>query len=203
MLPPPLLSSASVCVCVWWGLFPTEHVHIPLKPNSINTGYLFTANPQGGNAASREARQPPGQETCLLHDLGCPRKGWEAAGWSCQGQSHRQAGLPGISLHHLDQTHMVKQPPLPSLLSPLPQRCPHAGTGRGEERGERGCGMLSSSGTPQPSLGTGCLPASSAGNVGSARHPRPVGTCQHSPRERDPAQWTRKKKPMLCKSTWE
>ena len=160
MLPPPPLSPACACVCVrvcvcvyGGGLLPTEHVHIPLKPNSINTGYLFTTNPQGGNAASGGARQPPGQETCLLPDLGCPGMGWEAAGGSCRRQTHRQAGLPGISLHHLDQTRIVKQPLLPSLPSPLPRRCPHAGAGRGEEWGERGCGMLFGSGTPQPSLG--------------------------------------------------
>lgn len=75
----------------------------------------------------------------LLPDLGCPGKGQEAAGRSCWRQSRRQgqAGLTGISLHHLDQTCMVKQLPLPSLPSPLPGHCPHTG----EAEGEQGCGM--------------------------------------------------------------
>lgn len=45
----------------------------------------------------------------LLPDLGCPGKWQEAAGRSCWRQNRRQgqAGLTGISLHHLDQTCMV------------------------------------------------------------------------------------------------
>lgn len=159
---------ACVCVLGGGGSLPTEHVHIPLKPNSINTGYLFTANPHGGNAASGGgAQQAPSQETCLLPDLGCPGKGWEAAGRSCRRQARRQAALPGISLHHLDQTRMVKQPLLPSLPSALPRCCPHAPEGRS---GDAGCSP-------------GCLPASLPGSAGLARHPCPVGTCQRSPRE--------------------
>lgn len=80
---PSILPSLCVCVRVYEGeFFPTEHIHILLKPTSINTGYLFTTNPQGGSAALEGCLVAPRPGDLPAAWPWLPGKGWEAPGGS-------------------------------------------------------------------------------------------------------------------------
>lgn len=120
---PSALPSLCVCLCVCvygGGITPHQTRSYPTEAKQHKHRIFIHRKPTGWKCSfAGGAQQPPGQETCLLPDLGCPGKGWEAAGGRCQRQSHRQVGLPGISLYHPDWTHMVKLLPIPAVTPAL------------------------------------------------------------------------------------